>query len=353
MNKICKILILISLTLFIVGCSDDDDNNDIQKLRIVKSDTEYASLGGTGTIEFEAIEAVVATSSQNWCKPTVSGNKISLNVDPNTDINGRHAAITIKSGDETAMVTITQLGTTFLVDKTTLELPLAGGSDKIVYQSEKPVTVSVKPSDNWLSYNINTSDNSITFTAIGGSSDKSAEVEVSSGILKKTIIIRQVLSYDDLVGDWTLTGLNGSDAPVTNDVKIAVNVQGESFSLTGIAPAPTAKYILTYNPQTKKIVFQNPTYFGRYDFTNLGTYYVFACIFSPSTGNLTWNAAVQYEGTIDTGATNITYKFSDNGSWSGHVAEGFYNGLFTGNEPSGFYNQASYGILKNIVIVKK
>lgn len=349
MNKIYTILLL-SLTLFVAGCSDDDDDKVVQNLKVIESQTEYPSLGGTGTIEVSSVGAFTATSSETWCKPSVSGNIITVTVGQNTDIEGRHARIEIASGDEKLYVAVTQLGTTFISNKSSLEFSLSGGKDKIVFSSEKPVTVDLKSNSSWLSYVMK--DDTITFTATKAAAEKTAEIELTSGILKKTIKVTQSLGYEDLLGNWKLSGVDGSNISVNYNVTLTENVAGQSFFLTGMGPAPSVKYNLSYNTQRKSLIFSNLTYLGFYNFEGLGDNHVFACFYNPATGNLTPTTTVQYEGSITAGTTTLTYTFKDNGTWPNQVVRGFFNGMFAGQDLSGFTGYA-WTILLDVKMEKQ
>jgi len=330
MSKIYKILFL-SLAIFVIGCSDDDDNN-VQNLRVLQSDTEFASLGGNGKIEVSAVNAITVKSSEAWCKPSVAGNTINIAVDQNTDINGRHATISIESGNEKTSVTITQLGTTFIVDKTSLPLPLSGGSDIVNIQTEKPVTVKINPDDSWLTYEIN--NDVITFTATKSTVRRTSSVEIISGPLTKILNIEQTYrGYADFLGDYTFSAKNHSGAPVSWNIKLTQKVVGQTFKLDPIIIGGSigAPIEVKFQPETNNLIIVGNQYMvtlvnnGQLDYVYL---------IAKSTDNYWTIGKYEYQGVYSLVNNAATFTFRDNGTWPDKTLHGFYVQGFFSQPPS-------------------
>lgn len=360
MNKIYKILFPFFAMLLIAGCSSDDDNKDVQTLQIIKSDTEYASSGGKGTIEVSTIEAVTATSNQSWCTPSISGNIINLDVTQNTDINGRHAVITVKSGSETAIVTITQLGTTFIIDNSVIQLPTTGGSGDIKFESENAITVKIDPEDTWLSYELK--EGTITFTATKTKTVRTAIVEVTSGILKKTVKIEQNIiqfDYEDYLGSYKFTYTNDFLEQDEMIVTLTEKEKGVSYTMDG----PNFNYPFQVNYRESDGCLEVRPHLLEKDVVNGppfgdgSTYDVYLGLWGTESSYtpVTNNPAVSLKGVLDLSSGTPTVIFTDGGGWEYGKVDAICFSFFDENNlyQGDYYGSTFLATVFDIVMVKQ
>lgn len=350
MNKIYTILLL-SLTLFVAGCSDDDDDKVVQNLKVIESQTEYPSLGGTGTIEVSSVGAFTATSSETWCKPSISGNIITVTIAQNTDIEGRHARIEIASGDEKLYVAVTQLGTTFIADKDKIIIPHVGGTEVISFNSEKPVTIKVDPADNWFSYDLDVEKKTVKFTIsklnISKASDvRTAKVELTSGIVTKTITISQQLGYQDLIGYWTISYRDKDLVQRNATVALVPYDNGKSYALIGLPPY-SLECIVSFRESSQQLIINSGQHVGNYSSTRalyLG-FWDFNGFHTPAL-----YTSAEYAGSFDKNASNYVFKFADNTTWPEHLIRGI---SLTAWDNNGSLYVGMDDILDNVIITKQ
>lgn len=351
MNKIYTILLL-SLTLFVAGCSDDDDDMVVQNLKVIESQTEYPSLGGTGTIEVSSVGAFTATSSETWCKPSVSGNIITVTVGQNTDIEGRHARIEIASGDEKLYVAVTQLGTTFIIgDKITL--PLVADSGDLPFSTENAIEVEIDPADDWISYNLKT--DTLTIITKKATAPRSAVIKVKSGTLTKEVTVNQDFGYKDFLGNYTFSFVMASmgQRVSVNGALYQNDEKENSYILFPIImPDGSGSAIeVTYNPTTRNIIANSNQYLGEVTLANGSLVYAFTT--GKSTDNYWTTAVVQYEGVFTVANNKPVFTFADNGSWTNKVLNGFYIRAFSQSSVSSDYNLGAFDNYTDWVLTKQ
>jgi len=117
MKHLIYFMWLIAGAVFTVACSSDNDYdeyvNNKSSVVIVKSDVIFDANANTGTVVYNAPGNVEAVSSANWMTANVSGNTVTVNVEPNKSSEGRSALLTLKYGNDVARVTVQQTGVTF------------------------------------------------------------------------------------------------------------------------------------------------------------------------------------------------------------------------------------------------
>ena len=117
MKKIYSILFLTACCMAFIACGDDNNVGSAYQhtstVKVVKSDLIFSAAAGTGTVEFNAPTAATATVNATWATATVDGNKVSVTVNKNPDLEGRSALLTIKSGTDSTEVAIQQRGMVF------------------------------------------------------------------------------------------------------------------------------------------------------------------------------------------------------------------------------------------------
>ena len=103
-------LCLFTLCILNMGCNDNEEENSSPTFKVISASTSLPAIGGTGEIELSVVGDYVVTSTEEWCAPVLSGNKVLLTISANEDITGRNALIEICMGTESTVVPVTQLG---------------------------------------------------------------------------------------------------------------------------------------------------------------------------------------------------------------------------------------------------
>lgn len=205
MRKIFNIVLLV-FSVFIVGCSDEDDSTTLEMLKVVKSDVAFQAVGGAGSIRVQAGMPISAESGADWCKITeVENNTVVLLVAANTGYPSRSTQITIADGVNKQMVTVTQEGAVFIYNEAEQELVVgdAPATIPIELSGSLPCTVEIPESaKDWLSYKATSNEGGeFILTANTTKMLRGAIVNVKSGVRTVTYSILQY-EIDDMVGDW-------------------------------------------------------------------------------------------------------------------------------------------------------
>lgn len=108
MKKIFSLLIM-TLCLFMAGCSDEENDTTVPQLGIDNSGVIFTAAGGTGTIELK-VAGATATADKDWFTVSVSGKTITVTASPNTTISGRTGQVIIKQDGLERTVPVTQTG---------------------------------------------------------------------------------------------------------------------------------------------------------------------------------------------------------------------------------------------------
>lgn len=103
---------LAGLLTLATGCSEEDysELTSSQKLEIVKSDVNFSAEASQGVIEVKTDRILNATSSEEWCTTSISGNIVTVYVESLIAREGRSALITLSDGVKKAQVTVHQAG---------------------------------------------------------------------------------------------------------------------------------------------------------------------------------------------------------------------------------------------------
>lgn len=112
MKKIHLLWLLAGFLTLATGCSEEDysELTSSQKLEIVKSNVNFSAEASQGIIEVKTDRTLSATSSEEWCTTSVSGNIVTVHAEPLIAREGRSALITLTDGVKKAQVTVHQAG---------------------------------------------------------------------------------------------------------------------------------------------------------------------------------------------------------------------------------------------------
>lgn len=339
MKKIYSIWMFI-FCMVIAGCSDDNENMT-SSLKVISSDAAYPSVGGSGVIKITSVLPVTVSSSEAWCQATSSENLIKITVEPNTEIMGRTAMITISSGNEKTRVPVSQSGDVF--DTNMTDYDFLDGGQTIAFDIKSNWDIVVSGLDEgWLSYKLE--NDKIIFTAsplLAEGAFRESTVVVTSGKHVRKLIFSQA----NLQGEYQML-FTYRNVRYPGNCTIAKTEKLNQYKLTPEGTLVDSPFYLKYRPGELVISF------GQLLEVNENGQYIYLCAFDPA-GYYTFDPAVEYVASLRVMQEGkMTLTFADNGTWSGQKVGGFYYAiadklLENGGKISGGW------VASNIVLIKK
>ncbi|MBB4037392.1 hypothetical protein GGR21_003309 [Dysgonomonas hofstadii] len=360
MKKIFNIFIFITLGLLLASC-EKDTGVDVpaKKMKVIESNVLFEQEGGTGYIKLEAEESVTATTEQDWIGISVSGKTITVSVGANNNIGGRNGVVVIKSGSETIEMAVMQLSALFrLVNAEDADsvFPLVGETRDIPYSGNASFTLS--PQDSWVRVEAVTVEGNkyLRVTVDPNSEERTSKIVVAITYEdghqdQKTINITQELLYADLLGEWEMTYNTSASGTVdyNKDLIFSEAEVDNQYDVTGLGLNSTMRVV--YNTSNKNLEIYPSQDMGP-DPNNSSRRLSILLYSLP--GNITWGAAYYYKGVKDSNPNDVSFTFTDSGTWSGYSVCGLY-GVSTSVIPvaSGTYSALAALHHYNISIVKK
>lgn len=312
MKKIHILCIGIFL-LCITGCSEEESIP--QELKVIETHADFDCFGGTGTIQFTSSSPATITSNEDWCKVSLAGNIVTLEVEPNLSINSRTAIVYLKTETQETFVPISQLGDILYHDFQNINFSGEGGE----------MTFHVKSNHNVIFENVDTSwititqeEDAVTVKATPLTRGlRENTILIKAGEHQITITFKQVNItglYDCFINGGTTNYGTCTIEPTEKENVYRVTPEGSAFD---------APYNIIYNNGKLSIPFGQ--YLGKYEGNQP---YVYLCSYD-KVGRLGWNSNSSYEAEFRLENDKAVLTFKDNGSWSGQHIDGFYYGLFS------------------------
>ena len=211
----------------LMACGDDEVTEPV----LVVSDAElfYASQGGHGSIQVSGPSYVSVSTPATWCRATVTGQRIDLDVEANVALEGRSAILTLSSGGQHLQLTVQQRGIIYQFDHKQRYIysdDAGSGQLPVTYDNETHVSTSA----DWLSARLDGDTLRYSFGENATHSIRSAWVRVRSGVYTDSL---QVLQYDmqqDILGQYELYGVGRGDADIVMPARLAYT--GRTLYLT-------------------------------------------------------------------------------------------------------------------------
>lgn len=248
-SKITLLYILL-LTVFFAACNNDDEEDD-NGFHIVVTDIQETpeSLSGIIVLSSEDFEFEVR---HDWCEVVKSGNKLILNTDINFGFMNRTTEVKIRSGKKTIVVPVTQTGMLldFSLDSDTkFNFNYDGGVRRVRILSNVDYEIVIPEEyKDWISVDEVTPD---VFNINIATSDVNRLGSLSFEYLGKALPINikqyNFLSYQQLLGEVTMSYTNSLDERVTTQVVLSEKEKDKVFNLTGTFESGVERTIpLTY-----------------------------------------------------------------------------------------------------------
>lgn len=217
MKKIFSLLIM-TLCLFLTGCSDEENDTTVPELGIDNSGVIFKAAGGTGTIELKAPGAT-ATADQDWFTVSLSGKTITVTASPNNSITGRTGQVIIEQNGLKRSVPVTQTGNKAPDPEVTeILLPIEAGETVILVDSDMPFTAATEA--DWLSTRVSGDSLILKATDNRAQPIRKTTVTITSTIFKVSV---------DVTQDGIVLIPENTDVILSNDgetLKVSVEASG-------------------------------------------------------------------------------------------------------------------------------
>jgi hypothetical protein len=214
MNKIFSLGLLLTGVLAFTACSDDEVGQEYIRentVRVVQSALTFTADGGKGGVKFTAPAGAKAYTNTEWATAEIVGNdSVVVTVGVNAKLGGRGAKLTIKCGNDSTNVSITQLGSSFKIsgskefylndDATVLSLPYTSSGVMAEITASDNAAI---PSTEYADGNVN-----ITVSANETGSVRTSEVYFNIDNRVDTVRVIQITEKDLLNKQYILGGID-------------------------------------------------------------------------------------------------------------------------------------------------
>lgn len=169
MKKIFYLAIALTATLAVFSCQQEKDADGSRylpgpALEIISKDVVFAPQGGSGSIVVNTQQTLTATSDRPWAVLTVAGNRVTVTVDRNENLDSRYSTIKLSTGDATAEITAQQFGlNSAYAWEDSYVFPYGGGELELPYGESGTVWVDVSDAD-WITAVVDEENHLIHFT---------------------------------------------------------------------------------------------------------------------------------------------------------------------------------------------
>ena len=171
-------------------------NSDLQ---LNKNNLSFTATGGSDSFTITSNVNWTITSDQTWCTvSTSSGSKngtITVNVSENNSIDSRSASITVKAGDQSQIIAVTQAGAspTLQLNKSSMAFESSNGENTFTISSN--TSWSITSDKTWCTLSSSSGSNDATVTVYvsenTSTSSRSATITVESATIMRTLAVTQ------------------------------------------------------------------------------------------------------------------------------------------------------------------
>lgn len=247
------ILAMLLGCLFLASCNETDCSY-LNEFKLVESTTNYSAKACSGYILYDGGQGdavVTATSSEEWCKVSAEASKVYISLDDNTSIDSRTAMVTLKCGNQTKRVPVTQLGRVTELSEETL-YSSENTAMSIDYKARNTFGFEITGLPEWVSYTL--TEDGIHFDV---QANKTGSPRKGTAIIKatNTDIVKSVdfvqFASDDLFGKWIAVyddmfkkDEKGVYAKDTVEVEVALDKANSKVSITGLCDTELGSFPL-------------------------------------------------------------------------------------------------------------
>lgn len=207
-----RLLLAISLLLFITttACSGDDDPVTPEIIP-AKSEMTFSKTGGTETLSVKSnVTLDVKSNDESWCQVAPASStsadvyKYTVTVDANPGTNDRSTTITIKGGNITEAISVTQVAADGLSIAQTVFNDVAGAGADIEVKFTANGIVIATCNDNWITEATTRAamaEQSMTFHVASNYGEaRTGTITFTLGSLTETVTVNQLAGTISSVG---------------------------------------------------------------------------------------------------------------------------------------------------------
>ena len=230
--------LFISMTMTLSSCSSSSDD---PTFAVVRSNLIFGSKAEVGEIEVSSTLPYTATVDKAWCKATVAGNIVRVEVEKNNDFESRTATVTLQSAEQRLLLPVAQMGSIWAIrggdtyltsdEDTTLIIPATLDFDYTVQMPEWMEGEEVEDG-----YQLHLLDNN---TGAG----REGEVTFTSTVGSKTITFRQ-FGQKSVCGNYVATFRDTKGQQQTRDVELQPTDTKNQFLLHGLSTRYDIPFIM-------------------------------------------------------------------------------------------------------------
>lgn len=208
-----KFIIAFSLlaVLALLSCSKDELTGYVpgeETIEVVKNSLLFDANEGTATVEVKATGNISVTLNSDWCSATVSGNVVSVSVQPNMNFEGRTAVLTISTGQASRQLPVQQRGMVLgRFPESSLYVPLAGESFGFTIHHDLPMSLTTSAS--WIQASMSGDRLLLSVDGYTNGHLRRGYVVSESGGYRDTLRIAQYDLMNDIVGSYYMMGYLG------------------------------------------------------------------------------------------------------------------------------------------------
>lgn len=254
------LFLLLLLCSSITTCSDDNDEPVTPEITPNKSEFVFPKTEGTETLSVRSnVSLDVSSSDESWCRVTPASSasdavyRYTITVDANPDTNDRSATITIKGGNITQTVKVTQTAADGLVisQKTFEDINGEGAQIKVDFTANGTVTVT--PNDAWITEvptRTAMTEQSMTFNVARNFGDpRTGSITFTLGDLSETVMIHQ------LGGSIPNTGMESDAMTLASKIYAGWNIGNTLEAIGGETAWGNPRVTESYVKRMKELGF--------------------------------------------------------------------------------------------------
>jgi hypothetical protein len=256
MKKIIIMMACFAGLLSLSGCCNDEATTD-SGLAIVKSEVKFGCNPSDGYIQFTSPSAVKATSSEDWCTATVSGDKVLVEVTGNTEHEGRNALVTLSDGNSSISVPVNQTGRIFRVSSEDMYTVSGKAPEDISINVKATSDVVATSSVRWIHTDVADDAVVISFDQNTGA-PRAGKVYINDGIDENEISIIQFSKNDGIDGAYGAYYYSSGWKAYSAQLEMNEDKTGYDLSLLGFSIP------LVYSSDGDYLVMKNMNSIGSY-----------------------------------------------------------------------------------------
>lgn len=353
MKQMKRIIYFLMVLVAMTGCNQYEYNLSDPGLKIKESQLDFSSKGGNGYILIESDRAISAKSNADWCQIKVVDKKIEVTVASYSDIENRTAIVTVTADNGIPVnVPVTQSASLFIIETLVFDTDFVETTLKTHVISDKVVAVS--SADTWIDTKYENDSVYISVSFNNNPTVRSGTVEVTSGTVTQTIKVTQAaksLLFNDCLGEWEMTYYTTptSTTAVKKNIVFNSSSTANQYNVTGFELDATMR--VKFNNANKTLEIYASQDMG----TDPGnSSRKLSLLMYSSDGYISWDNSLYYKGVWSNSFDNMSFAFTDSGTWSGKTIVGLY-GVSSSVIPvvSGSYTAVSSIRYFNISIAKK